>query len=151
MKKEMQISCVPNEWDASKITVTGLQRNGRAALPVTMTARDLQPTWLEVWHGLVNTLKGVAPGEWAAVFITAALIELPIPEDAPEGAEPQAAVELKIRRLWDDKTTAPPLVFVMEDAAAVAFFNALTSESVEAARQHFNLPEPMPAEPLTNN
>lgn len=146
MKKEMQISCVPNEWDASRITVTGLQRNGRAALPVTMTARDLPPEWLEVWHGLVNTLKGVAPGEWAAVFITAELIDLPIPEDAPEGTEQQPAVELKIRRLWDDKTTAPPLELVMEDAAAVAFFNALTSESVEAAREYFGLPE----ETLTN-
>lgn len=137
MKEEIQIACVPDEWDASKITVTGLQRNGRAALPVTMTASDLPPELLEVWHGLVNSLKGVAPGEWAAVFITAVLIELPIPEDAPEGAVPQPAVELKIRRLWDDKTTAPPLEFIMDDSAAVAFFNSLTSESA-----HFNLPEP---------
>ena len=139
MKNEMQISCVPDDWDASKITVTGLQRNGRAALPVTMTACDLHPEWLEVWHGLVNTLKGVAPGEWAAVFITAELIELPIPEDAPEGAEPQPAVELKIRRLWDDKTTAPPLELVMEDAAAVAFFHAMTSDIEDAAREHSGL------------
>ena len=133
MKKEMQIACVPDEWDASKITVTGLQRNGRAALPATMTARDLPPEWLEVWHGLVNTLKEVAPGEWAAVFITAVLIELPIPEDSPEVAEPQPAVELKIRRLWDDKTTAPPVELVLEDAAAVKFFHAMTGDIVEEA------------------
>lgn len=127
MKKEIQIACDPDNWDASKITVTGLKRNGRAALPVTTTAQDLQEPWLTVWRGLVGTLKGVAPGEWAAVFITAELIELPIPENAPEDAEPQPAVALTIHRTWDDKTTADPAKLTMKDTAAVAFFEYLTA------------------------
>lgn len=128
MKKEIQIACVPDNWDASKITVTGLKRNGRAALPVTTTAQDLPEPWLAVWRGLVDTLKGVAPGEWAATFITAELITLPLPEDAPEDAEPQTAVALTIHRTWDDKTTAAPVQLTLADPAAVAFFNFLTTD-----------------------
>lgn len=133
MKKEIQIACVPGNWDASKITVTGLRRNGRDALPVTTTAQDLPGQWLTVWHGLVDTLKGVAPGEWAATFISAELIELPIPEEAykeniEEAPDPQPAVELTIHRLWDDKTTADPVLLTLADPAAVAFFNALTAD-----------------------
>lgn len=126
--KQIQIACAPENWDASKITVTGLQRNGRKALPVTIIAKDLPEPWLTVWHGLVDTLKGVAPGEWAATFISAGLTTLPLPEDAPEDAEPQPAVELNIHRLWDDKTTAAPVQLTMADPAAVAFFNALTAD-----------------------
>ena len=133
MKKGIQIACVPDNWDASKITVTGLKRNGRAALPVTITANELPEPWLTVWHGLVDTLKGVAPGEWAATYISAELIELPIPEEAykeniEEVPEPQPAVELTIHRLWDDKTTAAPVALTLADPAAVAFFNFLTTD-----------------------
>ena len=118
--KKIQIACDPTNWDESTITVCGLQRNGRQALPVTTTARDLPEPWLTCWQGLVKTLRGVAPGEWAATFITAAIS--PATEDFP------AAVVLTIHRRWDDATTAAPLSLRLEQPEAVAFFEFLTGD-----------------------
>lgn len=126
--KQIQIACVPDNWDASKITVTGLRRNGRSALPVTLTSCELPEPWRTVWHGLVGTLKGVAPGEWAATFISAERTTLPLTDEKPEDEEPQPAVALTIHRIWDDKTTADPVPLTLADPAAVAFFNFLTTD-----------------------
>ena len=117
--KTLQIACVPADWDASTITAVGLTRNGRQALPITRTARQLPEPWLTCWHGLVETLRGVAPGEWAATFITAAIP--PTTEESP------AAVVLTIHRRWDDATTAEPLELVLGQPEAVAFFEYLTT------------------------
>ena len=114
--KTLQIACVPADWDASTITAVGLRRNGRQALPITTTASDLPEPWLSVWHGLVEPLRGVAPGEWAATFIECQLAE-------DENGEP--AVELIIHRRWDDNTTAEPLAMQLE-GEAVSFFEYLT-------------------------
>ncbi len=116
--KTIQIACVPADWDASTITAVGLTRNGRKALPVTRTARELPEPWLTVWHGLVDTLRGIAPGEWAATFIMARLVDAV--GDAP------AAVELTVHRRWDDGTTAEPVCLRLEQPEAVAFFEFLT-------------------------
>ncbi|MBR5887309.1 MAG: hypothetical protein IKZ07_03775 [Akkermansia sp.] len=113
----IQIACVPADWDASTITAVGLRRNGRRALPVTITARELPEPWLTVWHGLVDALRGVAPGEWAATFIECQLAE-------DENGEP--AVRLVIQRRWDDATTAEPVELLM-GGEAVAFFEYLTN------------------------
>lgn len=121
--KKLQIACVPAEWDASTITAVGLSRNGRHALPVSTTARELPEPWLTVWHGLVATLRGVAPGEWAATFIAAQLVD--VPADSAPVAEPEPAVQLTIHRRWDDQTTAEPLMMQLE-GAAVEFFEYLT-------------------------
>ena len=115
--RKIQIACVPADWDASTITAVGLSRNGRHALPVSTTARELPEPWLEVWHGLVDTLRGVAPGEWAASFITAHL--------AP-GEDEKDAVQLTISRCWDDATTDAPLTLTLDAAEAVSFFNYIT-------------------------
>lgn len=117
--KTIQIACVPAAWDASTITAVGLTRNGRRALPVTRTARELPEPWLTCWHGLVETLRGVAPGEWAATFILARLVDAA--GDAP------AAVVLTIHRRWDDDTTAEPVELRLEQPEAVAFFEYLTT------------------------
>ena len=109
----IQIACVPADWDASTITAVGLIRNGRQALPITRTARELPEPWLTCWHGLVETLRGVAPGEWAATFI-----------QAQSDGE---AVGLTIHRRWDDATTAAPLKLLLSEPAAVNFFNYLTN------------------------
>lgn len=122
--KEIQIACVPSNWDASTITAVGMCRNGRRALPVTTVAAKLPQPWLTVWHGLVDTLSGVAPGEWAATYISCELVELP----AVDAAEPQQAVQLSIHRRWDDMTTAEPVALTMESAEAVAFFEHLTRD-----------------------
>lgn len=116
--KLIQIACVPAHWDDSTLTVLGLVRNGRRALPVTLTAGELPEPWLTVWHGLVDTLRGVAPGEWAATFIECQLAE-------DENGEP--AVELIIHRRWDDDTTAEPLPLLLDSPEAVAFFEFLTT------------------------
>ncbi len=111
------------DWDASTLTAIGLTRNGRQALPITTTACDLPEPWLSIWHGLVETLRGVAPGEWAATFIEAQLVD--VPADSTPDAEPQPAVRLLIHRRWDDATTAEPLAMLLE-GEAVAFFEYLT-------------------------
>lgn len=116
--RTIQIACVPADWDASTITAVGLTRNGRRALPITRTARELPEPWLTCWHGLVETLRGVAPGEWAATFIEARLT--PATEETP------AAVSLTIHRRWDDATTAEPAYLRLEQPEAVAFFEFLT-------------------------
>ena len=92
-----------------------LIRNGRQALPITRTARELPEPWLTCWHGLVETLRGVAPGEWAATFI-----------QAQSDGE---AVSLTIHRRWDDATTAEPVELRLEQPEAVAFFEYLTTVS----------------------
>lgn len=116
--KTIQIACVPARWDDSTLTVLGLVRNGRRALPVTLTAGELPEPWLTVWHGLVDALRGVAPGEWAATFIECQLAE-------DENGEP--AVRLVIQRRWDDATTAEPVELLM-GGEAVAFFEYLTNK-----------------------
>lgn len=122
--KTLQIACVPADWDTSTITAVGLRRNGRQALPVSTTARELPEPWLTVWHGLVDTLRGVAPGEWAATFIEAQLVTMPA--DAT-GTEPLPAISLTIHRRWDDDTTAAPLQLQLDSPEAVAFFDHLTN------------------------
>lgn len=117
--KTLQIACVPDDWDASTITAVGLRRNGRQSLPITITARELPEPWLSVWHGLVETLRGVAPGEWAATFIECTCV-------VAESGEP--AISLTIHRRWDDATTAEPLVMQLGSPEAVEFFNALTRD-----------------------
>jgi hypothetical protein len=85
----------------------------------------LPERWFAVWAGLVDVLRGVAPGEWAAVYIQAFLrTEMRGDEEAPEEVP---VVQLTVRRRWDDGTTAEPVELVMEDAAAVAFFEYLTA------------------------
>jgi len=115
----IQIACVPADWDASTITAIGLTRNGRQALPVTRTARQLPEPWLTCWPGLVETLRGVAPGEWAATYIEARLRAV--------DEESAAAVVLTVHRRWDDATTAEPLELVLDAPEAVAFFEYLTT------------------------
>ena len=135
MKKEIQIACVPGEWNKSCITVLGLRKNGRELMPQERCAEDLPERWFAVWCAMVEQLRGVAPGEWAAVYISAKLVEVErVIEPADEAAsepgvvETVPAVALRLRRVWDDGTTAEPVELVMEDAAAVAFFEYLTAE-----------------------
>ena len=115
--KRVQIACDKEDWDASVVTVLGRVKNGRRCCPLSIKASGLPEPWLEVWHGLVEALKGVAPGEWAATFISAMLTC---------GEDGAAAVRLVVHRRWDDGTTAEPVVLVLGDAAAVEFFNYIT-------------------------
>lgn len=128
--KTIQIACVPSDWDASTITAVGLTRNGRRALPITRTARDLPEPWISIWHGLVETLRGVAPGEWAATFIIGHYVSETVTA-ADDNTEAQIItpehIELIIHRKWDDNTTADPVQLTMDQPEAVAFFNYLTS------------------------
>lgn len=124
--KKIQIAVKMDDWDGSVLYALGRRLNGRQLVPVGIVARDLPEPWLTVWHGLVEQLRGVAPGEWAATYISAELTTLPLPEDAPEDTAPQQAVALVVRRRWDDGTTAEPVELVLADFAAVEFFEHLT-------------------------
>lgn len=115
--KRIQILCFKEDWDASAITVLGVVKNGRLCLPRSIKACSLPERWLTVWHGLVDTLRGVAPGEWAATFISATLAA---------GEDGAAVVRLVVHRRWDDGTTAEPVVLVLGEAAALDFFNYIT-------------------------
>lgn len=121
--KRLQISVRAEEWDESIIFAVGANRNGRTLVPSGVVARELPEPWLTVWHGLVDELRGVAPGEWAATFITAELTALPLPVDAVPDAEPPMAVALVVHRRWDDGTTAEPVEMVLPGDAAVGFFD----------------------------
>ena len=114
--KTLQIACDNNDWNNSTITVLGLMRNGRRALPKSFLAHDLEQPWFSVWEGLVSSLKSIAPNEWAAQFIEASLT---ITE------ENEKQVVLTIHRKWDDNTTDEPFVMVM-GGMAIEFFEFLT-------------------------
>lgn len=129
--KHLQIAVKADDWDGSSIYAVGRELNGRQMVPQRVVARELPEPWIDVWRGLVEKLRGVAPGEWAATLILASLTAVPVVDS--ESGEVEAAVELLIHRKWDDKTTAPPLELVLEDAAAVAFFHAMTGDIVEDA------------------
>lgn len=124
--KKLQIAVKVDDWDGSVLYAVGRQLNGRQLVPVGIVARDLPEPRLTVWHGLVEQLRGVAPGEWAATYIAAELTTLPLPADAPEGTEAQQAVALAVHRRWDDGTTAEPVALLLTEPAAVEFFEHLT-------------------------
>lgn len=123
--RQLQIAVKVGDWDGSVIYALGREVNGRKLVPVGIVARDLPEPWLTVWHGLVAELLGVAPGEWAATFITAELTAMPLPEDAEPDAEPLMEVALVVHRRWDDGTTAEPVEMVLPGDAAVGFFESL--------------------------
>lgn len=134
MNTELQIVCEPGAWNKSTFSVVGARKNGRLRMPQKCAVEDLPERWFAVWCAMVEQLRGVAPGEWAAVYISAKLVEVErVIEPADEAAgepgvvETVPAVALRLRRVWDDGTTAEPVELVMEDAAAVAFFEYLTA------------------------
>lgn len=117
--KTIQISCNSKDWNDSDITIIGLTRNGRKALPLTIKPSELEEPLLSIWDGLVQSLKTIAPNEWAANFIEC---HLTTNEETNE-----EAIELTIFRKWDDNTTDEPLTMTMT-GAAVKFFNTLTQD-----------------------
>lgn len=138
--KQLQIACVPANWDKSTITATGLTRNGRAALPRTTTAADLPEPWFSVWRGIVAALESLDPNGWAASFIIAdkrytyPTPPEPVGEQVPEQPqwqdEPVPYIHLTIHRRWDDNTTAEPIELPVESQEAVALFDHLTEDNV---------------------
>lgn len=122
--KQLQIACVPANWDKSTITATGLTRNGRAALPKTTTAADLPEPWFSVWRGIVAALESLDPNGWAATFILAEK-QFTAPD---EETEPTPCIHLTIHRRWDDMTTAEPLPLDIPEEAAVQLFDWLTED-----------------------
>lgn len=122
--KQLQIACVPANWDKSTITATGLTRNGRAALPRTTTAADLPEPWFSVWRGIVAALESLDPNGWAATFILAE--KQCAAQD--EETEPTPSIHLTIHRRWDDQTTAEPLSLDIEETEAVQLFDWLTED-----------------------
>lgn len=122
--KQLQIACVPANWDKSTITATGLTRNGRAALPKTTTAADLPEPWFSVWRGIVAALESLDPNGWAATFILAEK-QYAVPD---EEAEPVPYIHLTIHRRWDDQTTAEPLPLDIKETEAVQLFDWLTAD-----------------------
>ena len=121
--RRLQIAVRATDWDASVLYAVGAELNGRMVVPRGVVAGELPEPWLTVWHGLVEQLRGVAPGEWAATFITAELTALPLPVDAVPDAVPQVGVALVVHRRWDDGTTAEPVEMVLPGDAAVGFFD----------------------------
>lgn len=122
--KQLQIACVPANWDKSTITATGLTRNGRAALPKTTTAADLPEPWFFVWRGIVAALESLDPNGWAATFILAEKQYTALDEET----EPVSYIHLTIHRRWDDNTTAEPLHLDIQEESAVQLFDWLTED-----------------------
>lgn len=133
--KQLQIACVPANWDKSTITATGLTRNGRAALPRTTTAADLPEPWFSVWRGIVAALESLDPNGWAASFILAEkqYAAQESQEEGEEPSEPTPYIHLTIHRRWDDMTTAEPLPLDIPEEAAVQLFDWLTEDETPAS------------------
>lgn len=128
--KQLQIACVPANWDKSTITATGLTRNGRAALPKTTAAADLPQPWFSVWRGIVAALESLDPNGWAATFILAEkhYAAQESQEEGEEPSEPTPSIHLTIHRRWDDQTTAEPLPLDIPEIEAVQLFDWLTED-----------------------
>lgn len=133
--KQLQIACVPANWDKSTITATGLTRNGRAALPKTTAAADLPQPWFSVWRGIVAALESLDPNGWAATFILAEkhYAAQESQEEGEEPSEPTPYIHLTIHRRWDDNTTAEPLPLDIQEAAAVQLFDWLIADDAPAS------------------
>ena len=129
MNTELQIVCEPGRWHDCTFAVVGLRRGGREVMPKRRAVAELPEPWAGVWSAMVERLRGVAPGEWAAVYIAARRVEREVVPEEPRAAELVQGVKLTVHRVWDDGTTAAPFELLMEDAAAVAFFEYLTAEA----------------------
>lgn len=134
MIPQLQITCHPEDWDASVITATGITLDdGRTLLPRSITARDLPPELLAVWHGAVDAISTLDPGGWAATLIIAERgerLEAPTAEEYPYcDAVAVPHLSLTIHRCWDDGTTAPPIVQIYPDPYMLHFFDILTAAS----------------------
>lgn len=126
-------------WDDSVITAVGMQRNGRSACPKSAVAKDLPEPWLPVWHAIIQELSKLDPNGWAATFIMGEkLQEMVQPEPAGETQDPEPVVReyinLTIHRMWDDNTTAEPIILPIEQPEAVAFFDWLTRDEQPASQ-----------------
>lgn len=135
MTPQLQITCCPSDWDSSILTAAGITLDdGRTLLPRDITASDLPPDLLAVWHGAVDAISTLDPGGWAATLIIARRgSTTTYAPPAEEGMEPEQIVTphltLTIHRRWDDGTTAPPIVQTYPDPYMLAFFDHLTSPS----------------------
>ena len=132
MIARLQITCNPTDWDSSTITAAGITlADGRTLIPRDITARDLPPDLLTIWHGAVDVISSLDPDGWAATLIIAERgehLEAPTDDEYPycdAVAVPHLA--LTIHRRWDDGTTAPPIVQTYPDPYMLHFFDALTS------------------------
>lgn len=131
MNTHLQIACAPDDWDASIITACGLTRGGRALLPQARRAADMPEPWLSVWRSLVEMIRGLDPGGWAATLIIAERTERrEVTEDGAEGAalagELLPSICMTIYRQWDDGTTAAPVTLDIEQPEALSLYDFLT-------------------------
>lgn len=134
MSKNLQIICNKDDWDKSQIVACGFTRNGRKALPVRFAAETIEEPWIDVWHHMVEQLKGLDPGGWAATLIHVDKVQVPVVKE--EGAdEPDAedndtapAIRLVINRRWDDDTTDDPVTLTFGNESVIALFDHLTRD-----------------------
>ncbi len=135
MTPHLQITCCPSDWDASTLTAAGITLDdGRTLIPRDITASNLPPDLLAVWHGAVDAISTLDPGGWAASLIIAIRgATTTYAPPAEEGMAPEQIVTphlaLAIHRRWDDGTTAPPITQTYTDPYMLHFFDVLTSPS----------------------
>lgn len=134
MSKNLQIICNKDNWDKSQIVACGFMRNGRKAIPVRFAAETIEEPWIDVWHGMVEQLKGLDPGGWAATLIHVDKVQVPAVKegegDEGSGEEPTTvpSIRLIINRRWDDDTTDDPVTLTFGDEAVIGLFDHLTRD-----------------------
>lgn len=134
MSKNLQIICNEDDWDKSQIVACGFMRNGRRAIPVRFAAETLESPWIDTWHAVVEQLKGLDPGGWAATLIHVDKVQVPAVKDGEgdggSGEKPATvpSIRLVINRRWDDDTTDDPVTLTYGNDAIIALFDHLTRD-----------------------
>ena len=137
MPAQLQITCNPDDWDASVLNASGISLpDGRTLAPRTVAARELPADLLTIWREAVAQISGIDPGGWAARHIIATRaerIEAP-PEEYDHIVDYMAVpyLALTIRRAWLDSdaralASAPDILLAFDSAAMLHFFDSLTS------------------------
>lgn len=135
MNPQLQIICSPGSRDASLIVAAGIPFRDNLFQPRGIAACDLPPELLEVWHASVSRMEALEPGGEAATFVVvdpSARVTVGCTPEAVAVREPILCCTVSRRR--EDGSPGEPLSFVLDDAAALHFFDVLTSPAFWADR-----------------
>lgn len=131
MNPQLQITFFPGDRDASLFVAAG----ENLFPPRGVSARDLPPDFLEVWHAFVSGMEAADPGGWAATFVVVDPCERVTVGCTPEAVAVRVPILCcSVSREREDGSPCEPLSFVLDDAASLYFFRALTSPSFWAGR-----------------
>ncbi len=130
MNPQLQIKCSHGNRDASLIVAAGIPFRDSQFQPRGISVSDLPPDLLEVWHAYAARMEALESG---GRFVTFAVVdpgERVTVACAPEAvAEKEPILHCTVSRTQVDGSADEILFFVLDDTAALYFFEVLTSPS----------------------